>query len=86
MVVPATTVRQNLPAYTPTGSVRPTGGAVRVTIGVDGKVTKAVMEVPIDPRYDARVLAAARTWVYKPATVGGEPIQSDKVVQINIGQ
>ena len=86
VVVPAATVRQNLPAYTGTGSARPMSGAVRVTIGVDGKVTKAVMEVPIDPRYDARVLAAARTWVYKPATVGGEPIQSEKVVQINIGK
>jgi len=66
--------------------VRPTSGAVRVTIGPDGKVTKAVMEVPIEPRYDARVLAAARSWTYKPATVGGDPIQSDKIVHINIGK
>ena len=85
-VVPASTIRQNLPAYTGTGTARPMSGAVRVTIGVDGKVTKAVMEVPIEPRYDARVLAAARSWIYKPATVGGEPIQSEKIVQINIGK
>jgi hypothetical protein len=57
-----------------------------VTIGADGKVTNAVMEVPIDPRYDARVLAAARGWIYKPATLGGDPIQSDKIVHINIGK
>ena len=44
------------------------------------------MEVPIDARYDARVLAAARSWTYKPATVGGDPIQSDKIVHINIGK
>jgi len=85
-VVVAATIRQSLPAYTASGTMRPMAGAVRVTIGTDGKVTKAVMEVPIEPRYDARVLAAARNWLYKPATVGGEPIQSDKVVQINIAQ
>ena len=85
-VVPAATIRQDLPAYTSSSQARPTSGAVRVTIGPDGKVTKAVMEVPIDPRYDARVLAAARTWTYKPATVGGDPIQSEKIVHINIGK
>ena len=85
-VVPAATIRQDLPAYTSSSQVRPTSGAVRVTIGPDGKVTKAVMEVPIDPRYDARVLAATRSWTYKPATVGGDPIQSDKIVHINIGK
>lgn len=85
-VVPAATIRQDLPAYTSSSTARPTSGAVRVTIGPDGKVTKAVMEVPIDPRYDARVLAAARSWTYKPATVGGDPIQSDKIVHINIGK
>ena len=85
-VVPAATIRQDLPAYVSSNKARPTSGAVRVTIGPDGKVTKAVMEVPIDPRYDARVLAAARSWSYKPATVGGDPIQSDKIVHINIGK
>lgn len=85
-VVPASTIRQNFPAFTTTGSARPMSGAVRLTIGADGKVSKAVMEIPIEPRYDARVLAAARGWLYKPATLGGEPIQSEKVVHINIGQ
>ena len=61
-------------------------GAVRVTIGADGKVSNAVMEVPIEPRYDARVLAATRSWRYKPATLGGAPIQSEKVVHINVSQ
>ena len=84
--MPAATIRQDLPAYTSSSKTRPTSGAVRVTIGVDGKVTKAVMEVPIDARYDARVLAAVKSWIYKPATVGGDPIQSDKVVHINIGK
>jgi hypothetical protein len=85
-VVPAETIKQNFPAFTASGPSRPMSGAVRITIGVDGKVKNAVMEVPMEPRYDARVLAAARNWLYKPATVGGEPIQSDKVVHINVAK
>ena len=87
VLVPATTVRQEFPAFTPTPG-RPSGphsGAVRVTIGIDGKVKAATMEVSVDPRYDAKLLAAARAWLYKPATIGGTPIQSEKLVQINIG-
>jgi TonB family protein len=85
-VVPAETIRQDFPAFTASGPSRPMSGAVRVTIGSDGKVKNAVMEVPIDARYDAKVLAAARNWRYKPATVGGEPIQSEKVVHINVAK
>jgi hypothetical protein len=57
---------------------------MRITIGADGKVKAAEMEVSVDPRYDTKLLSAARSWLYKPATLGGEPIQSQKLVQINI--
>lgn len=85
-LVPAITVRQNVPAYTARNgeTLRPMSGAVRVSIGADGKVTSAVMEVSLEPRYDARLLSAARSWVYKPATLDGQPIDSEKIVQINI--
>ncbi len=87
-LVPAVTVRQNLPTYEPVPgrAFTPMSGAVRITIGVDGKVKAAVMEVPIDPRYDARLLNAAKSWLFKPATLGGTPIQSDKIVQVNIAK
>jgi len=87
VLVPATTIRQVFPAFTPTPGrpSRPSNGAVRITIGADGKVKAAEMEVSVDPRYDAKLLSAARSWLYKPATLGGEPIQSQKLVQINIG-
>src|SRR5688572_17718235 len=87
VLVPATTIRHVFPAFTPTPGrpSRPSNGAVRITIGADGKVKAAEMEVSVDPRYDAKLLSAARSWLYKPATLGGEPIQSQKLVQINIG-
>jgi hypothetical protein len=87
-LVPAITVRQNIPSYEPLPGrpFQPMSGAVRVTIGVDGKVKAAVMEVPIDPRYDARLINAAKSWIFKPASLGGQPIQSEKIVQINISK
>jgi hypothetical protein len=87
-LVPAVTVRQNFPSFEPLPGqpLKPMSGAIRVTIGADGKVKEAVMEVPIDPRYDIRVTNAAKSWLYKPATLGGQPIQSEKIVQINISK
>jgi hypothetical protein len=87
VLIPAATIRQDFPAFAPTPGrpARPQNGAVRITIGVDGKVKAATMEVPMDPRYDAKLLAAARAWLYRPATLGGTPIQSEKLVQINVG-
>jgi hypothetical protein len=44
----------------------------------------AVMAKRIDPRYDARVLAATRFWEYTPATQDGVPVESESFVEINI--
>jgi tetratricopeptide (TPR) repeat protein len=88
VILPAVTIRQDVPAYVlPYGAQpRTVSGAVRVIIGADGKVKAATMETPIDARYDARVLQAARNWLYRPATRGGEPIESEKVVSIHVGK
>ncbi len=84
-VVPAATIRQDVPAFV--GSMtRPLSGAVKVVIGADGKVKSVAMEIPIEPRYDARLLSAARSWQYKPALRAGQPVESEKIVAINVGQ
>jgi len=87
-LIPAATVRQSVPAFVwrPGESPRALSGAVRVTIGADGKVKSATIEVPVDPRYDSRLLSSARSWTYRPATLDGRPIESEKVVQINISK
>ena len=87
-LIPAATVRQNVPAFVwrPGETPRALSGAVRVTIGADGKVKSAAIEVPVDPRYDSRLLSSARSWNYRPATLDGKPIESEKVVQINISK
>jgi hypothetical protein len=38
----------------------------------------------IHPSYDTRVLANARFWKYTPATLDGEPVESESLVEIRV--
>jgi protein TonB len=55
---------------------------VRVTIDATGKVTGAVMDRPVYPPYDRQLLVAARGWTYRPATRNGQPVASERLVEI----
>jgi tetratricopeptide (TPR) repeat protein len=80
-------VRQELPPWTPpTAAIgaRAYAGSVKVLIGPDGQVHEATIVQPVHPLYDPLVLQAARRWVYQPATRLGEPIVSEKLVQIRL--
>jgi tetratricopeptide (TPR) repeat protein len=78
-------VRQEMPPW-PSGIPLRAGlsGSVKVRIDSHGKVVSAEMVRGIDPRYDARVLAATHFWEYKPATANGVPIESDSIIEITI--
>jgi len=83
--VPAVPIAQALPAWTPpTGAIAQLGfsGGVRVTIDASGHVTGAVMEPSVYPPYDRLVLAAAKEWTYRPATQNGQPVASERRVEI----
>ena len=85
-VTQAVAVRQTLPAWTVRtltsgGEMK---GAVRVTIGVDGKVRSATIVTPIHPAYDSQVLAATRDWLYEPATLDGQPVESERLIELRI--
>jgi periplasmic protein TonB len=80
-------VLQQPPAWIPPNAVaasREYVGAVRVRIGADGRVTSATIEQPTYPSYDARLLQVARQWLYKPATRNGEPVESERVIPIQL--
>jgi tetratricopeptide (TPR) repeat protein len=84
-MTPAVAVKQDMPPWPSTTPIfRPLTGSVRLRIGADGRVTNATMVKNVDPRYDARVLAAASFWEYTPATENGVPIESESIVEINI--
>ena len=63
------------------------GGALlslRVTIGVNGRVTDATVEQSSHPLYDRLVVQASRDWLYQPATLNGRPVTSEKVVTVQL--
>jgi TonB family protein len=76
-------VRQDLPNVPHT--VIKTGTCVlEVIINEDGTVDSALMRAPLEPHYDAMVLAATKSWRFKPATVGGTPVKFRKLISISI--
>ena len=86
IIVPAVAVRQVLPPWqSERSNIRMDFvGRVRVKIGADGKVISATIQDPSLPDYDAQLLQAARNWLYKPATRNGEPVESEKVIEIRL--
>jgi TonB family protein len=59
-------------------------GLIEVTIDENGNVTAATIQQSVHPLYDAKLLAMARTWKYKPALRNGVPTTSVKVVAIQL--
>ena len=83
--VPAAAVTQVVPPWQPGAGVSSQlgfTGAVRLSIDATGKVTNAVMDPSVYPPYDRLVLAAAREWIYRPATQDGQPVASERRVEI----
>ena len=84
-IQPAVAVRQEMPPWPANFPVRTAlSGSVRIRINTSGRVMSAVMVRAIEPRYDARVLAATHFWEYRPATENGVPVESESVVEITI--
>jgi hypothetical protein len=82
-VVPPTTVRQAFPTF-PAKGASAAVGLVEVLIDAAGAVESAVMRVPIQPHYDSLVVAAAKKWLYEPATLDGVRVKFMKRVRINV--
>lgn len=83
-VVAPAIVRQWLPPFPIRSAMTPPQGAIEVVIDENGAVEAAVMKAPLDPAYNRQLLAAARTWLYKPATVNGIPVKYRKTIQITV--
>ncbi len=80
VIRPATAISQEMPAWSRTDLTAPLTGEVHLKIDETGAVTSAVITKATDPRYDAQVLAAARTWRYQPAQRDGQPLASEKTI------
>ena len=82
-VQPPVPVRQEMPPFTgrtPFDRV----GVLEVVIDPSGGVESASMVQPSDPLYDQRLLAAAKSWTYRPARLDGAPVKYRRRIQINV--
>lgn len=77
------TLRQSLPSYQ--GDMTALrDGILEVIVNELGDVEWAGMRSPITPRYDLTLLAAAKTWKYRPATMNGMPVRYRKFINVSI--
>ena len=85
--VPAVALKQELPPWNPLDAVsRRTEyvGLLQVQIAPDGRVTLARMLKTSHPSYDIAVLREAKRWLYKPAMRGGQPVASEREIEIRL--
>jgi hypothetical protein len=80
-VVPPLPLRQVFPPF-PARSVPPGQGVVEVVVDETGIVESAALRQPVNSLYDAVVLNAARTWLYRPASLDGVPVKYRKMIQV----
>ncbi|MBW8895637.1 MAG: energy transducer TonB [Acidobacteria bacterium] len=84
-VVAPVVIRQDVPRVPTTLSAQARErGLLEVTIDEQGRVTNMTVRLSIHPMYDPQLLAAARDWRYKPATVDGTPVKFRKMIQITV--
>ena len=87
-VVAPVTLRQQMPTIPynlARGMTNSKGaGVLEVTINEKGRVDQASMREPVNPFFDSVVIAAARSWQYKPATRGGEPVKYIKRIGVSV--
>ena len=61
-------------------------GKIDVLINEQGAVDDVTVKEPVNPAYDKLIVAAARTWRYKPALKDGVPIKFVSTVVINVSR
>ena len=84
-VTPPVVVRQDIPRISQaTIAMARSRGLVDVVIDELGRVVGLTIRNSIHPTYDAQILAAAKDWKYKPATLDGTPVKYRRLISINV--
>ena len=82
-VTPPVEVSKDMPPFTgkvPFDRI----GVLEIVIDASGGVESATMVQPSEPLYDRRLLAAAKSWVYRPARLDGAPVKYRRRIQITL--
>ncbi len=59
-------------------------GLLEVIIDEQGRVIGLDLRIRLHPIFDSQLLAAAKDWRYRPATLRGKPVRYRKLVQISV--
>lgn len=89
VLTPAVPILEQFPPWNPigfTGRGQQFHGMLRIRISADGRVEAADLVDPVHPSYDQTLLRAAANWKYQPARRGGAPVQSERVVAVQLKQ
>jgi hypothetical protein len=88
-VTPPADLDRRLPPWNPPNravALPLSRGILDLLIDAHGRVLSAQLRAPISPFYDDALLAAARTWKFRPATRDGQPVKYLKRLLIRITQ
>ena len=81
-------VRQQLPTIPHSVARNMAGGKMsgilEILINEKGRVDSVLMREPVNPVFDSVILDAARSWQYRPATKGGEPVKYLKRIAVAV--
>lgn len=86
-LVPPVVISQQVPRWSPPSSEMASlafTAMIEVQIDEQGLVASATIRRNVHPTFDSRLLAAARKWKYKPATMNGVPIAFTKMIEIQL--
>lgn len=84
-VLPAVMIKQDLPAF-PGRVTFDRVGVLEVIIDINGSVESATMVESVEPLYNRLLLAAAKTWTYRPARLDGSPVKYRKRIQVTLSR
>jgi tetratricopeptide (TPR) repeat protein len=84
-VTPPVAVRQPVPALPSSlKSLSRSRGLIELLIDERGQVRNVALRQSIHPAFDPKVLSAATSWRYRPASHDGTPVKYRKLVEINV--
>jgi len=83
-VIPPVAIHQVLPPFPTSNAFAPSEGLVEIVVNEQGAIESAVMRSSLGSMYDRQVIAATKTWQFKPATLNGTPVKFRKAIQISV--
>jgi hypothetical protein len=82
-IVEPVAIRQELPPFAGRLAVTKIG-MLEIVINESGAVESATMVNSVDPDYNRVIVAAAKTWTYRPARRDDSPVKFKKRIQITV--